>query len=110
MRAAPRTWLERCGLHRRAAQDVLVAAGEACADAIEHGHRHDPGGPVVLPAAARVDDLWLTVSDSGEWKTPRPEASAHRGRGPTLMKAMMRQVTVVPGASGTTVRMHTRIA
>ncbi|UUS34673.1 SpoIIE family protein phosphatase [Streptomyces changanensis] len=110
VRNALRTWLERCGLPRQTAQNVLVAAGEACANAIEHGHRHNPGQPVVLRAEARVDDLWLTVSDSGEWRTPQPEANAHRGRGLTLMKAMMQQVTVVPGASGTTVQMHTRIA
>ncbi|WP_228982116.1 SpoIIE family protein phosphatase [Streptomyces sp. DH12] len=110
VRTALRTWLERCLLPPQTAQNVLVAAGEACANAIEHGHRHNPGEPVVLRAEARVDDLLLTVSDSGRWKTPRPDADAHRGRGLTLMKAMMQQVTVVSDTSGTTVEMHTRIA
>ena len=35
-------------------QDVLVAAGEACANAIEHGHRHAPGAQIRLRAAATV--------------------------------------------------------
>ncbi|MFJ8691721.1 SpoIIE family protein phosphatase [Streptomyces roseolilacinus] len=110
VRGALRTWLERCGLPPRTTQDVLVAAGEACANAIEHGHRHDPGGHVRLRAEVSADDLRLTVVDTGRWKTPRPEANAHRGRGITLMRAMMQHVTVTTGADGTTVQMHTRIA
>ncbi|MEU9556439.1 SpoIIE family protein phosphatase [Streptomyces fumanus] len=110
VRQALRTWLERCQLPPQTAQNVLVAAGEACANAIEHGHRHSPGEIVRLRAEAYVDDLRLVITDSGQWKTPQPEANAHRGRGMTLMKAMMQHVTVTSGAAGTTVQMHTRIA
>jgi PAS domain S-box-containing protein len=110
VRQALRTWLERCQLPPQTAQNVLVAAGEACANAIEHGHRHAPGEPVRLRAEAYVDDLRLVITDTGQWKTPQPDANAHRGRGMTLMKAMMQHVSVTSGAAGTTVRMHTRIA
>ncbi|MFJ8697010.1 SpoIIE family protein phosphatase [Streptomyces roseolilacinus] len=110
VRQALRTWLERCQLPPQTAQNVLVAAGEACANAIEHGHRHTPGEPVRLRAEAYVDDLRLIITDTGQWKTPQPEANSHRGRGMTLMKAMMQHVSVTSGTSGTTVQMHTRIA
>lgn len=110
VRQALRTWLERCQLSPQTAQNVLVAAGEACANAIEHGHRHTPGEPVRLRAEAYVDDLRLVITDTGQWKTPQPDANAHRGRGMTLMRAMMQHVTVTSGAAGTTVQMHTRIA
>ncbi|MFF1405394.1 SpoIIE family protein phosphatase [Streptomyces sp. NPDC058294] len=110
VRQALRTWLERCQLPPQTAQNVLVAVGEACANAIEHGHRHSPGEPVRLRAEAYVDELRLVIADTGQWKTPHPEANAHRGRGMTLMKAMMQHVTVTSGAAGTTVQMHTRIA
>ncbi|MFH9656702.1 SpoIIE family protein phosphatase [Streptomyces sp. NPDC017248] len=110
VRQALRNWLERCQLPPQTAQNVLVAVGEACANAIEHGHRHAPGEPVRLRAEASVDDLRLVIADTGQWKTPQPEANAHRGRGMTLMKAMMQHVTVTSGAAGTTVQMHTRIA
>ncbi|MFF9087817.1 SpoIIE family protein phosphatase [Streptomyces sp. NPDC014991] len=110
VRQALRTWLERCQLPPQTAQNVLVAVGEACANAIEHGHRDTPGEPVRLRAEAFVDDLRLVIADTGQWKTPQPEANAHRGRGMTLMKAMMQHVTVTSGAAGTTVQMHTRIA
>ncbi|MEU1261626.1 ATP-binding protein [Streptomyces cellulosae] len=59
---------------------------------------------------ALVDSLRVTVADSGRWKAPQPDANAHRGRGMPLMGAMMQQVTVTPGPSGTTVDMQMRIA
>ncbi|MFF8638108.1 SpoIIE family protein phosphatase [Streptomyces pilosus] len=110
VRKALRTWLEQCELPRHTAQNILVAAGEACANAIEHGHRNAPGAPVRLRAEARAGDLRLTVADSGRWKTPRPETQTHRGRGVALMRALMHQVTITSGATGTTVDMQTRIA
>jgi anti-sigma regulatory factor (Ser/Thr protein kinase) len=110
VRKALRGWLDQCELPPRTVQNVLVAAGEACANAIEHGHRDAPGDAVRLRVEARVHDLLLTVSDSGRWRTPRPELNPHRGRGLTLMRSLMHEVTVTPGSAGTTVHMHTRIA
>lgn len=63
-----------------------------------------------MRAEALVGNLRLTVADTGRWKTPQPEANAHRGRGVALMRAMMQQVTITPGPVGTTVDMHTRIS
>ncbi|MER7490298.1 SpoIIE family protein phosphatase [Streptomyces sp. NPDC126497] len=110
VRKALRSWLAQCELPPHTVQNVLVAAGEACANAIEHGHRDAPGDTVRLRAEALVDDLRLTVADTGRWKTPQPEANSHRGRGVALMRALMHQVTITSGAAGTTVDMHTRIA
>ncbi|MFF4652289.1 SpoIIE family protein phosphatase [Streptomyces sp. NPDC001380] len=109
VRGALREWLARCDLPPRQAQGVLVAAGEACANAIEHGHRDRPGQQVRLTATATADGLRLTVADSGRWKTPDPGSNAHRGRGLTLMRALMQQVTIDTGDGGTTVDMQTRI-
>ncbi|MEU0990617.1 SpoIIE family protein phosphatase [Streptomyces sp. NPDC005953] len=110
VRRALRSWLDQCDLPPQTVQNVLVAAGEACANAIEHGHRNSPEKTVRLRAEALVNDLRLSVADSGHWKTPQPELNAHRGRGVTLMRAMMQQVTITPGPSGTIVDMHTRIS
>ncbi|MEU7501446.1 SpoIIE family protein phosphatase [Streptomyces griseofuscus] len=110
VRKALRSWLAQCELPPNTVQNVLVAAGEACANAIEHGHRHAPGQSVRLRAEAFVDNLHLTVADSGRWKVPQPELNAHRGRGVALMRAMMQHVTITPGPSGTTVDMQMRIA
>ncbi|MFH8376992.1 SpoIIE family protein phosphatase [Streptomyces cyaneofuscatus] len=110
VRKALRGWLDQCDLPPGTAQNVLVAAGEACANAIEHGHRDAPGDTVYFRAEASVDNLRLTIADSGRWKVPQPERNAHRGRGMGLMRALMQQVTVTQGPAGTTVDMHTRIA
>lgn len=52
MRATLRTGLSRCDVSHRTTQDVLVAVGEACANAVEHGHRNAPGRQIRLRAAA----------------------------------------------------------
>ncbi|MFD0687829.1 SpoIIE family protein phosphatase [Actinomadura fibrosa] len=109
VRDALRGWLARCGLSRRTTQNVLVAAGEACANAIEHGHRHSPGDAVRLRAEAHADRLDLVIADSGRWRTPRAEPDPNRGHGTALMRALMQEITITPGPDGTTVRMHTRI-
>jgi PAS domain S-box-containing protein len=108
-RDALRSWLARCDLDPGQAQNVLFAAGEAVANAIEHGHRNAPGGLIRLRAVALVDQLHLTVTDSGSWKPPQPAPDIHRGRGLALMRALMHEVTVRPGPAGTTVDMHARI-
>jgi len=110
VRKALRSWLAQCQLPPQTVQNVLVSAGEACANAIEHGHRQAPGDTIRLRAEAFVDDLHLTVVDTGRWMPPQPEPNAHRGRGIALMRAMMQQVTITPGPAGTTVDMYTRIA
>ena len=62
---------------RPLAQDALVAAGEAVANAIEHGHRDHPGQEIRLLAAVTADRLRLTVADSGRWQPPASR-SRHR--------------------------------
>ncbi|MEU4570254.1 SpoIIE family protein phosphatase [Micromonospora sp. NPDC023956] len=109
VRSALRTWLDRCGLDPMNAYNVLVAAGEACANAIEHGHRDNPGGLIRLRAIATADGLHLSVTDSGHWKAPQPSANSHRGRGLILMRTLMDSITVTPGTAGTIINMQARI-
>ncbi|BBZ28465.1 histidine kinase [Mycolicibacterium madagascariense] len=109
-RTALRTWLTRADMKADQVQDVLIATGEAVANAIEHGHRNSPGGTVTLRATALADRVLVTVVDTGVWKTPRPDVDITRGRGVTLMKALMQDVSIVPDANGTTVHMYSRIA
>ena len=110
VRAALRSWLTRCHVNSDQAYDVLIAAGEAVANAIEHGHRHSPNGTVSLSATALVDELQLTVTDTGLWKTPQPSTDLRRGRGIALMQALMQDVSIDLNPAGTTVHLSTRIA
>ncbi|MFI5833325.1 SpoIIE family protein phosphatase [Micromonospora sp. NPDC051300] len=109
VRTALRGWLDRCGLAPAHSYNVLVAAGEACANAIEHGHRNRPGGRIRLRAAATADALRVSVTDSGRWRDQNRPADPSRGRGLVLMRALMDSITVTPGATGTTVDMQARI-
>ncbi len=107
-RAALRGWLTQAGMDADQTLKVLIATGEALANAIEHGHRMPTKGTISLRAVAFADRVQVTVVDAGSWKPP--VAAAHRGRGIALMRALMQDVTIQPRATGTTVHMHTRIA
>ena len=108
-RAALRSWLTRARVDPDQTMNVLVAAGEAVANAIEHGHRDSPEGTISLAATALVDQVQLTITDTGSWKPPQPTPDPHRGRGITLMRGLMHDVTINPGAAGTTVHLSARI-
>ncbi|MDY6997223.1 MAG: SpoIIE family protein phosphatase [Actinomycetota bacterium] len=105
-----REWLTVSGAGVEEGLDVLIAVGEALANAIEHGHRDDPGGTVRLHAVVVADRVYVTIVDTGSWKTPQPVASRHRGRGLQLMRALMQDVTIESLPAGTTVHMHKKIA
>ena len=108
-RAALRSWLTRAQVDPVQTQDMVIAVGEAIANAIEHGHRHSPEGIISLRATALFDQVELTVVDTGSWKPPRPDTNAHRGRGIKLMRALMHSVAINPGATGTLVHLSARI-
>ncbi|WP_264068978.1 SpoIIE family protein phosphatase [Mycolicibacterium komossense] len=108
-RAALRSWLVQAGVDPEQIQDVLIATGEAVANAIEHGHRDRPEGMVSLRASAVVDRLEVTVTDTGVWKTPREIADISRGRGLALMRGLMEDFSIHSDEAGTTVHMYARI-
>ncbi len=108
-RAALRSWLTRADVDPVQTHDMVVAVGEAVANAIEHGHRHSPEGIISLRATALFDQVQLTVADTGSWKPPRPDANTHRGRGIKLMRALIHDVAINPGATGTLVQLSARI-
>lgn len=108
IRAELKGWLTRAGMDADQTLKVLIATGEALANAIEHGHRQPTGGSIRLRAVALADRVHVTIVDAGSWKPP--VKAAHRGRGIALMRALMQDVTIQPRATGTTVHMHTKIA
>jgi serine phosphatase RsbU (regulator of sigma subunit)/anti-sigma regulatory factor (Ser/Thr protein kinase) len=109
-RKALRSWLTRASVDPDQTVNVLIAAGEAVANAIEHGHRHTPEGTISLGAIALVDRVQVTITDTGSWKPRQPAANPHRGRGITLMRALMHDVKINPDTTGTTVHLSARIS
>jgi anti-sigma regulatory factor (Ser/Thr protein kinase) len=105
MRRGLRGWLLAAGADEDLTYDVLVAVGEAAANAVEHAY-----GPVdrefVVAAERDGDDCVFTVSDRGSWRASRGN---NRGRGLALMRELMDDVRVDSGAEGTVVTLRRRL-
>ncbi|WP_428340290.1 SpoIIE family protein phosphatase [Mycobacterium sp.] len=104
-----RDWLIDADVNSDQTHDVLIAAGEAVSNSIEHGHRDRRGGVITLRATASADLVRLSIVDSGSWKPPQSADQHHRGRGIKLMQALMQDVTIHPETDGTTVHLTARI-
>jgi serine phosphatase RsbU (regulator of sigma subunit)/anti-sigma regulatory factor (Ser/Thr protein kinase)/transcriptional regulator with GAF, ATPase, and Fis domain len=112
VRTVLRNWLIQAELNPDQIHDVLIAAGEAVSNSIEHGHRERPDGVIRLRATISADLVRLAIVDSGSWKEPQPAAQRHRGRGIKLMQALMQDVTIDPENNennGTSVHLTARI-
>lgn len=97
-------WLAYCPLGEYQAYDVLLAVGEACANAVEHGHQGD-GGTIRLRCAREATGLRITVADHGRWKNPDPGPAQVRGRGMAIIRTLIPEVEVTIASGGTTVEM-----
>jgi GAF domain-containing protein/anti-sigma regulatory factor (Ser/Thr protein kinase) len=99
MRPLLRRWLGRWGAGPDETYDIVVAVQEASANAIEHAY--GPGG-ATFDVEAEHDRgvVTVTVRDRGHWRAPR---GMHRGRGLTMMRALMESVDVRQAEHGTTV-------
>jgi PAS domain S-box-containing protein len=100
LRAELRTWLAQLDLSEDAQYDVLLAAGEACANSVEHAYG-DGDGPVQVVGLVRRRTVELTVTDRGTWIGPPSESQ--RGQGLLLMRALVDDVSVRAAGSGTVV-------
>jgi serine/threonine-protein kinase RsbW len=103
LRLALAAWLGGVGLERHYAEDVMLAACEAIANAFEHAYR---GGPGEIDVHADRSDglLTVTVTDWGDWK-PDDAGDPTRGRGLILVRGLADDSEVVHRDDGTTVRM-----
>jgi anti-sigma regulatory factor (Ser/Thr protein kinase) len=101
VRRALRRWLATVGATDSDVSATVIAANEACSNAIEHAYALTEASFGV--EATRSDDsVHVTVHDSGSWREPRGE---NRGRGLSLMRATMDEVEVTPSTGGTTVHL-----
>jgi PAS domain S-box-containing protein len=106
-RAELRNWLATIGVSDDLAADVLLAAGEAVGNAVEHGHRDIADGAVILRAEVSGAALHVSVTDTGRWREPKTDA--RRGRGISFMRAVMSDVVLESTAAGTTVQMSVNL-
>jgi len=100
-----RRWLASAGVDTEVGADVLLAVGEATANATEHavlGANRD----VIITVTAALSSrcLRLAVSDNGVWKSVTG-LPGHRGHGIRLINALVDSAELVTTAEGTTVEM-----
>jgi PAS domain S-box-containing protein len=100
MRAVLRRWLQNAEGSEQEIAEVITACGEAATNAIEHA---GAGEPFEISGELDGRDVRIEVRDFGAWRSPR---EGDRGRGLSLMRALMDTVDVVPSPEGTTVRME----
>jgi PAS domain S-box-containing protein len=113
LRAELRRWLPAASVGTRDASDIMIAAGEATANAVEHATAGRPAdaAPVEITLTAHADHamIRLTVVDTGIWRPPPADreepAPGTRGHGVIFMHALMNEVTIDPSVHGTTVTM-----
>ncbi|WP_244317290.1 ATP-binding protein [Micromonospora terminaliae] len=104
-----RRWLRAHGVSEWDVETVLMAAGEACANAIEHGYRFAPEGITTLRAELRDDHLVVEVRDRGGWRPDADGDPGDRGRGRMIMDRVMDEVSIAGAPDGTTVRLVKRL-
>jgi anti-anti-sigma factor len=88
---------------------VMVAVGEACANAAEHAYRGAEPGPMAVRADVDVDGvLTVIVRDEGSWRPPDRDPG-DRGRGLLIMRQLVDTVVLDERAEGTTVTLSLRL-
>jgi anti-sigma regulatory factor (Ser/Thr protein kinase) len=96
-----RRWLGAVPPLQERIEDVVLAANEAVANAIEHAYADVPAGPVTVRGHLGEHDLALSVTDRGRWRAPGTDSS--RGRGLELMGTLSDEVDVRRSETGSTV-------
>jgi len=105
LRHSLRRWLREIGAGPEETHEILVAIGEACANAIQHPYGAKDG-VIDLDLATEGGVADVTVRDGGNWRSISPPGGGH---GLLLMRGMMDSVEVKSEAGGTAVRMRRRL-
>jgi serine phosphatase RsbU (regulator of sigma subunit)/anti-sigma regulatory factor (Ser/Thr protein kinase) len=107
VRDSLRIWLEGTPASPADVHDVVLAAWEACANAVEHPH--EPAESHVS-VQANVDDgaVRIVVEDSGRWTQPAERSD--RGLGLRLMHSLMSSVDIARNDAGTRVTLEKVLA
>ena len=102
-------WLGGLGMGEQDRVGVMVAVGEACANAAEHAYRGAEPGPMWVSASVDVDGvLTVTVRDEGSWRPPDRDPG-DRGRGLLIMRQLVDTVTLDEQPRGTAVTLSVRL-
>ncbi len=101
-----REWLAGVGATRVESNDVLIAVGEACSNAIEHAGADDEA-TIDVRAGIRGRELTVSIGDGGVWRAATEPAD--RGHGLRLMRVLSSGMKVATAESGTRVELRFQI-
>jgi anti-anti-sigma factor len=107
LRADLRAWLHRAGATEGEAGDVLIAVGEACANAIEHAGA-DPQSTIDVRGQLVGREAVLRICDHGQWRAAA--ARSERGHGLRLMRVLMDAIDIAAVHDGTQVELRRRLS
>ena len=101
-----RAWLAGAAASPSEVNDVLIAVGEACSNAIEHA---GAAAGATVDVRARVSDgeLMVSIGDGGVWRAA--SAPADRGHGLRLMRMLSRGMKLATTENGTRVELRFRL-
>jgi anti-anti-sigma factor len=103
------SWLTGLGMGEQDRVGVMVAVGEACANAAEHAYQGTEAGPMTVRAHVDVDGvLTVTVRDEGTWRPPDRDPG-DRGRGLLIMRQLVDTVMFEEQERGTMVTLSVRL-
>ncbi|MEY2420613.1 MAG: hypothetical protein QOI95_680 [Acidimicrobiaceae bacterium] len=105
IRTALRHWLRDVGATEAATIDLVMAVGEATANAIEHAYG-PAGGTVTVDIRLEGADAVVRVTDAGQWRDARGHG---RGRGTHIMNTTTDDFRVERRNDGTDVFLRRRI-
>lgn len=98
-------WLISEGVPEEDLFNITLATSEAAGNAIEHAYgAREASFSVRCSHEGR--EIRVTVEDSGRWRESRPY---ERGRGLTIMRALVDSADVVRGANGTAVTLRKQL-
>jgi anti-sigma regulatory factor (Ser/Thr protein kinase) len=107
IRVRLRGWLAGVGAGRDETSDLLVAFGEACTNAVEHGSSVEAW--IHVRGRMLLDDVVrLSVRDTGGWRLKRDEGG-NRGRGLLLLRRLVDNVAVRRYHDGSEVILYHRL-
>lgn len=100
-REALRVWLATVPLDDHVHHEIVLAAHEAVANALEHS-----ASAACVSARLERGRIVVDVTSRGAWKD-RPERPEERGRGLRIIRALMEQVSIEIGPDCARISMAT---
>jgi anti-sigma regulatory factor (Ser/Thr protein kinase) len=107
MRRVLGRWLRVAGADDAETYEILVACGEACANAVAHAYQAGEASSYVVEASRRDGTVELEVRDFGRWRAPHVGS---QGRGLRLISQLVDAVEIDRATTGTVVRMRRAVS